>query len=316
MRSLRKSIFRLGLWLPAGARRAVRSRRIVAPVFNARFTQRANVNTTGSKQTWPSAKKDQGETRNAGLNLGWLNVQSLRNKTTAIYDIIEERNLDVAILTETWHGSGDDISLRLAAPSSYSAVDAVRKSDPNHSGIVVIHRSRYRCVRVLFPDFTSFEGLCVRLHVGGESVTLLSIYRPGSCRPSTLFFEELRTVLEMLVLQPGLIILGGDINIHVEKEDDDDSVRFSELIVFQHDSTRRRTDSPAWRHTGPGRHFLRHSTQSDHHRPCWDDFRPQPGDCLHDSAPSDRSSSHSPSQELEEGRSISFQRSDQGECFG
>ena len=176
VRSLRKSIFRLGLWLPAGARQAIRSRRIVAPVFNARFNHRANVNTTRSKQTWPSAadaKKDQGETGNAGLNLGWLNVQSLRNKTTAIHEIIEERNLDVAILTETWHGSGDDISLRLAAPSSYSAVDAVRKSDPNHGGIVVIHRSRYRCVRVPLPDFTSFEGLCVCLQVGGESVTLL-----------------------------------------------------------------------------------------------------------------------------------------------
>ena len=54
------------------------------------------------------------------------------------------------------------------------------------------------------------------------------IIRPGSCRPSTLFFEELRTVLEILVLQPGPIIIGGDINIHVEQEDDDD--RFSELI--------------------------------------------------------------------------------------
>ena len=106
-------------------------------------------------------------------------------------------------------------------------------------------------------------------------------------------------MLELLVLQPGPIILGGDINIHVEKDDDDDSVSFSELIesllcqffgidrVFRQDSTRRRTDSPAWRHTGPGRHILRHSTQSDLHRPCWDDFRPQPGDCLHDSAPSD-----------------------------
>ena len=98
-----------------------------------------------------------------------------------------------------------------------------------HEWHVVIHRSRYRCFRVPLPDFTSIEGLCVRLHVGGESVTLLLIYRPGSCRPSTLFFEELRTVLEILVLQPGPIILGGDINIHVEKEDDD-SVRFSELI--------------------------------------------------------------------------------------
>ena len=41
-------------------------------------------------------------------------------------------------------------------------------------------------------------------------------------------------VLEMLVLQPGPIILGGggggDVNIHVERPDDSDSIRFSEMI--------------------------------------------------------------------------------------
>ena len=160
------------------------------------------------------------------MNGSRLNVQSLRNKTTAIHEIIEERDSDAAILTETWHRS----SLRLAVPTGLSAVDAVRKSDPNHGGIVVFHRSRYRCVRVPLPELTLFEGLYVRLHVGGESVTLLSIYRPGSCRPSTVFYEELRMVLEMLVLQPGPIILGGDVNIHVERPDDSDSIRFSEMI--------------------------------------------------------------------------------------
>ena len=34
----------------------------------------------------------------------------------------------------------------------------------------------------------------------------------------------------MLVLQPGPNILESDINVHVKKEDDDDSVHFSELI--------------------------------------------------------------------------------------
>ena len=151
-------------------------------------------------------------------------IPSEQDQTTAIHEIIEERDLYAAILTETWHGSS------LAVPTGFSAVDAVRKSDPNHGGIVVFHRSRYRCARVPLPELTSFEGLCVRLHVGGESVTLLSIYRPGSCRPSTVFYEELRIVLEMLVLQPGPIILGGDVNIHVERADDSDSIRFSEMI--------------------------------------------------------------------------------------
>ena len=37
-------------------------------------------------------------------------------------------------------------------------------------------------------------------------------------------------VLEMLVLQPGPIILGGDVNIRVERPDDSDSIRFAEMI--------------------------------------------------------------------------------------
>ena len=170
---------------------------------------------------------------------------------------------------ETWYGSSDDVSLRLAGPTGFLAVDAVRKSDPNHGGIVVFHRSRKRCARVPLPELTSFKGLCVRLHVGGESVTLLSIYRPGSCRPSTAFYEELRMVLEMLVLQPGPIILGGDVNIHVERPDDSDSIRFSEMIE-SFNKIQHVVDSPSWGHTGPGRHFLGHFTQSDRSRPGWD----------------------------------------------
>ena len=228
VRSIRKVIFKLGLWLPAGARR---SRRTVSPVFNTRHDRRSNVNKTEGKQTWPPiAEKQRNDTGIAGLKIGWLNVQSLRNKTTAIHEIVEERDLDAAILTETRHGSSDDVSLRLADPTGFSAVSAVQKADPNHGGIVVFHRSRYRCARLPLPELTSFEGLCVRLYVGGESVTLLLIYRPGSCRPSTVFYEELRMVLEMLVLQPGPIILGGDVNIHVERPDDSDSIHFSEMI--------------------------------------------------------------------------------------
>jgi len=34
------------------------------------------------------------------------------------------------ILTELWHGSADDISLRLAMPSGFSFVDYVRPHDP------------------------------------------------------------------------------------------------------------------------------------------------------------------------------------------
>ena len=117
------------------------------------------------------------------LKVGWLNVQSLSNKTSAVLELIDDKHLDVLVLTETWHRSSDDISLRLAAPADFTAVDVVRTSDPAHGGVVFLHRKRHKCTRIVLPQLTSFEGLCTRLSVGGESFIFLSIYRPGSSRP-------------------------------------------------------------------------------------------------------------------------------------
>jgi hypothetical protein len=53
-----------------------------------------------------------------------------------------------------------DICLRLAAPSDFAVVDAVRESDPGHGGIAVFYRQRIRCVLISLPHLASFEGQC------------------------------------------------------------------------------------------------------------------------------------------------------------
>jgi len=45
----------------------------------------------------------------AGCVLGWLNVRSLSRKTVAVRETIESKNLDVLVLTETWHQDSNDI---------------------------------------------------------------------------------------------------------------------------------------------------------------------------------------------------------------
>lgn len=165
------------------------------------------------------------------LKAGWLNVQSLSNKTGAIHELIDDKGLDVLVLTETWHRSSEDISLRLAAPADFTAVDAVRVKDPAHGGVVFLHRKRHKCTRIALPQLTSFEGLCTRLSVGGESFIFLSIYRPGSSRPSSKFYDELTNVLESLVLNSCPVLIGGDINVHVENATDVDAVRLAEIFA-------------------------------------------------------------------------------------
>jgi len=42
-----------------------------------------------------------GQSADQTISIGWLNVQSLRNKTDAVEELVRDRSLDVLALTET-----------------------------------------------------------------------------------------------------------------------------------------------------------------------------------------------------------------------
>ena len=193
-RSVRKILFSTHLWSPGGERQHVNE--VIRLLVNERLQTQ----------------------RNRNLRVGWLNVQSLGNKTTAVHELIEEKELNVLALTEVWHRSSEDLMLKLAAPSNYLVVDAVRESSPGHGGIAVFYDATIRCQRVELPSFSSFEALCVRFSAGGSVWLLLTIYRPGSTAVGQLFLNELGSVLETLAVENVPIVIGGDMNIHVENQ--------------------------------------------------------------------------------------------------
>ena len=64
---------------------------------------------------------------------------SLASKTVAVHEAVTTNDLDVLVLTETWHCTSDDICLSEAAPSDFTVVDSVRESQPGYGGIVVLY---------------------------------------------------------------------------------------------------------------------------------------------------------------------------------
>lgn len=123
-----------------------------------------------------------------------------------VNDVIADNAIDVLVLTETWHISGDDLPLRQAAPAGYSVIDVARPDYnlncvTNHGGIAVIHRQSY-VVRIIntHRHFTTFESLTCHLVAAASKLVLVAIYRPPSQSITATFFEELTSLLSCCLL--------------------------------------------------------------------------------------------------------------------
>ena len=62
--------------------------------------------------------------------------------------------------------------VRLTTPPGYTAVDAVRSSDPNYGGLVIALRADFAWSQVSLPAFHTFEHLAIRLSVDGSSLVV------------------------------------------------------------------------------------------------------------------------------------------------
>jgi len=91
------------------------------------------------------------------VTVAWLNAQSIRRKTTAVYDVLTDQLIDVFAITETWHRGADDVCLRTATPRGYLVADVAREKGTG--GGVVFYRSQYKCATV---DFLGHAVLVVR----------------------------------------------------------------------------------------------------------------------------------------------------------
>ncbi|ESO00994.1 hypothetical protein HELRODRAFT_184333 [Helobdella robusta] len=151
-----------------------------------------------------------------GLNLGLLNIRSIRSKYDIIHDLLSN-DLDICVLTETWHGSSDDIFVKLAMPYGFSFMDYLRPHDPNQGGIIVYFKNVFKVKKLELPVVNFFESLAIKFRCGKKTILFLAVYRPGSVPITPAFFDELTSLLEQISLLADYVILTGDLNVHLEK---------------------------------------------------------------------------------------------------
>ena len=172
------------------------------------------------------------------IKIGLLNAQSIGNKSTTISSIIDEGNYDLFLLAETWHSSSEDVALSRCVPDGFSCIDAPRpiSSDKllrtNHGGVTMIitDEVNHKVIPQPFKPKT-FESVCCSISSCSATVVVLLIYRPGSQPITDLFFIELTRYLESIAVVKCQIVIAGDLNIHVERTENDTTKRLLDILA-------------------------------------------------------------------------------------
>src|SRR6218665_1068565 len=112
-RRIRKELFRLRLWRPARDR--------VVPVPSRPLDR-----PTAPPVTVAAVGSGGGL---CGLKLAAWNVQSLGNKFLDVANTIVAHDLDILVVTESWHSSSADVPVLRAAPPGYSFCDLPREAE-------------------------------------------------------------------------------------------------------------------------------------------------------------------------------------------
>ena len=136
----------------------------------------------GGVNTYNLIEVPKGSANQQTMSIFSVNVQSAKNKTDVISELIVENNIDILALTETWLSAGDrdKVTRGSLTPPGYSLVDAPR-TGRRGGGVAIIYKSSFNLSTVKSEKkFLSFEHMEILLKTNNDIIRIIVVYRPPS----------------------------------------------------------------------------------------------------------------------------------------
>ena len=129
-----------------------------------------------------------------------------------------DREPSIAFLQETWLKTQRSYVTALVKEYGYVLLHNIRKNRKKSTGggVGILLKKEMKYKRIKHAQFTSFEHIVVKVSIeNNKSLLVISIYRVLFV-PVTVFLEEIVELFEYLMALKDDIILAGDVNIHMD----------------------------------------------------------------------------------------------------
>ena len=167
------------------------------------------------------------------FNILLLNAQLIRNKDSIIHHQISQDNIDAIVFTETWLTESDGDKVWNGATelqtTNYRFYSCPRKNRRG-GGIALCTRPTYKVRLISKGEKSTFQYAKWCMETSHMCLTVLGIYHPPS-GSAIKFLGELAEWLPKNALLDTNPIIMGDFNLHVNNENDKDSMNFLEMML-------------------------------------------------------------------------------------
>ena len=159
------------------------------------------------------------------------NVQSLKSKQDVLVELLEDNKTDILVCTETWMKSGNEVWFQTSDlhRAGYRITKA-RRQGKRGGGIGPIHKLNVKANKISSGNNKTFEQAIWKLQTSNQTLHVCTIYRPPDTS-EMLFIDDFMEFMVDVIAEYSNLIVVGDFNIHINKEDNPNALIFMDTMV-------------------------------------------------------------------------------------